>query len=288
VSRERAAFAALLLGAAAIGLAPILVRLSELGPVATAFWRLALALPVLAAWVAWDRRVHAPRPVRHVRAWMLLAGILFAADLAAWHWSIRYTAVANATLLANLAPLVVTAGAWLWLGERVTRRFLAGLLLGLCGAGLLMAHSLELSASALAGDALGLLTAVFYGGYLLTVSRVRRQAGTATVMAWTGVTSAVLLLLMCLLTGEPLGGISVRGWLVLLALAGISHVGGQGLITYALAHLNASFSSLSLLLQPLVAAVLAWWLLAEPLHGLQWIGGAVVLAAIYLARPLRR
>jgi len=287
VSTGRAAFPALLTGAAAIGLAPILVRVSEVGPTATAFWRLALAVPVLVAWSAWERR-STPAPARRARAWMVVAGVLFAADLAVWHWSIRFTAVANATLLANLAPLVVTAGAWLWLGERISGRFLAGLALGIGGAVLLMARSLHLSPDALFGDALGMLTAVFYGGYLLAVSRVRRQVGTATVMAWTACVSTAVVWLACLWTGEPLMPASAHGWATLLALALVSHVGGQGLITYALAHLSASFSSVSLLLQPVVAALLAWWLLAEPIHGLQWAGGAIVLLGIWFARRARR
>ena len=58
----------------------------------------------------------------------------------------------------------------------------------------------------------------------------------------------------------------------------------QGLIAYALAHLPAAFSSVSLLLQPVMAAIFAWLLLAEPLSPLQFAGGAVVLAGIYLAR----
>jgi drug/metabolite transporter (DMT)-like permease len=71
---------------------------------------------------------------------------------------------------------------------------------------------------------------------------------------------------------------------VVLGLALVSHAAGQGLIAYALAHLPAAFSSVGLLLQPVVAALFAWLLLAEPLAALQVAGGMVVLAGIYLAR----
>ena len=64
----------------------------------------------------------------------------------------------------------------------------------------------------------------------------------------------------------------------------MSHAAGQGLIAYALAHLPAAFSSVGLLLQPVVAALFAWLLLAEPLAALQVAGGLIVLAGIYLAR----
>ena len=75
-----------------------------------------------------------------------------------------------------------------------------------------------------------------------------------------------------------------RGWVVLIGLALVSHVGGQGLITFALAHLPAAFSSVGLLLQPAVAAALAWIILNEPVGMWQSLGGAIVLAGIILAR----
>jgi drug/metabolite transporter (DMT)-like permease len=77
---------------------------------------------------------------------------------------------------------------------------------------------------------------------------------------------------------------SARGWIILAGLAWVSHAAGQGLIAYALAHLPAAFSSVSLLFQPVMAAIFAWLLLSEPLSPLQIAGGAIVLAGIYLAR----
>ena len=127
------ALLALFAGASAIGLAPIFVRLSELGPVATAFYRLLLALPVLGVWLLFENRRATTVP-RADRKLLLAAGLFFAADLAVWHWSIRFTTVANATLLANSAPLFVTLASWLWLGERIRSRFLLGMAIAFSGA----------------------------------------------------------------------------------------------------------------------------------------------------------
>ena len=111
---SRAALIALLTGAAAIAFAPIFVRWSEVGPSATAFWRIALALPVLALWMSAERRSSAAAATTRAapaaltasdRRRLLLAGLFFAGDLAVWHWSIRFTSVANATLLANFTPV---------------------------------------------------------------------------------------------------------------------------------------------------------------------------------------
>ena len=126
---------------------------------------------------------------------------------------------------------------------------------------------------------------MFYAAYILAVKGLRDRGETALqVMAVTSTTSAVLLLPVALASGDVLLPASAQGWWILLGLALISHAAGQGLIAYALAHLPAAFSSVSLLFQPVMAAIFAWVLLAEPLVPLQIAGGAVVLVGIYLAR----
>ena len=278
----RPALPALLLGATCIALSPIFVRLSEAGPTATAFWRTALALPALWPLCLLQR----PRlPAAGAPLLLLLAGLAFAGDLAFWHASIRLTSVANSTLLANLASIFVTLAAWLFLKQRPSALFLAGLASALGGVTLLVHSSVESPSHALLGDALGVVTAVFYAGYLLGVKRLRdRACGTLLIMAVTSTITTLALLPVALVSGERILPHSGSGWLDLVGLALVSHAAGQGLIAYALAHLPAPFSSVSLLLQPVMAALFAWVLLAEPLSPLQIAGGAVVLAGIYLAR----
>src|SRR5260221_10458035 len=158
------ALAALLLGATCIALSPIFVRLSEAGPTATAFWRVALAVPVL--WLFCFPKQET-EPGRYSGRWPLLcaAGFAFAGDLGFWHTSIQLTSVANSTLLANLASIFVTLAAWLFWREKPRPLFLAALALALVGVGLLVHTSLEFSRTALLGDALGVVTAMFYAWY---------------------------------------------------------------------------------------------------------------------------
>ena len=277
------ALGALFLGAICIALSPIFVRLSEAGPTATAFWRVALAMPPLWAMLFFRNETKST----FAGKWPLLAaaGIAFAGDLAFWHTSIQLTSVANSTLLANLASLFVTLAAWIFLRQRPSRLFLTGLGASLFGVTLLVHTSLEFSSTALAGDALGVVTAMFYAGYILAVKGLRdRGQSTLQVMAVTSTITAIILLPVALATGEQLFPGTADGWMMLLGLALVSHAAGQGLIAYALAHLPAAFSSVGLLLQPVVAAFFAWVLLAEPLVALQISGGAIVLAGIYLAR----
>jgi drug/metabolite transporter (DMT)-like permease len=286
------ALVALLAGATFIALSPIFVREAlalGVGPTAAAFWRVALAVPVL--WIVY-RLKQAPHARRYGgrryfgRLPLLLgAGLAFAGDLAFWHKSIQLTSVANATLLANLASIFVTLAAWIFLRQRPTRLFLAALALALAGVALLVHASLGFSATGLAGDAMGVVTATFYAGYLLAVKALRdRGEATLHLMAVTTTLTALLLLPVALATGEAFFPRTLEGWLILAGLALVSHAAGQGLIAYALAHLPAAFSSVSLLFQPVMAAAFAWVLLSEPLVPLQIAGGLIVLVGIYLAR----
>jgi len=279
------ALGALLAGAVFIALSPIFVRVSEAGPTATAFWRVALAVPAL--WILYCLKPRTPPPARGRRRWLLLlaAGLAFAGDLVFWHTSIKLTSVANSTLLANLASIFVTLAAWIFLRQRPTALFLAGLAAALVGVLLLVHTSLQFSATGLLGDALGVVTAMFYAAYLLAVKSLRdRGETTLQLMAVATTLTAIVLFPVALATGEPMLPETARGWWILVGLALVSHAAGQGLIAYALAHLPAAFSSVSLLFQPVMAALFAWLLLAEPLVPLQIFGGAVVLAGIYLAR----
>ena len=248
---------------------------------ASAFWRAAVAAPVLCVW-AWRA---AQRPVSASLRPTVAAGLFFAADLAVWHWSITYTSVANATLLANLAPIFVTFASWFFFRKRVTRSFLVGMVSAIAGMFVLVGPNFAAGGTRLAGDALGALTAVFYAGYMLAI-KTARDTGVSTLvlMAWSTSITAVVLLPVAVLSPQPLLPQSPTGWAILAALALVSHVLGQGLIAFGVKHLSASLSSMSLLLQPVLATLFAWAIFSEMIGPSQIIGGGVVLGGIWLAR----
>lgn len=258
------------------------MRWVDVGYTAAAFWRVALSVPVLFALMA--RRSVATTSTPSAWGGLWLAGAFFAGDLAVWHQSVRLTSVANATLLANLAPVFVTAAAFVLFREKIRAGFLAGLALALIGSAMLVARSAEVSADSVWGDGYGIGAAVFYAGYQLSVSRLRRTTAVLPLMAWSTLATAVVLLPLVLALGEPLWPQSLRGWTVLLGLALVSHCAGQGLIAYGMAHVSAAMSSVSLLVQPVAAALFAWLLLAEPLGLQQALGGAVVLAGVLICK----
>ncbi len=285
---SRVAFLCLLAGGCAIAFAPIFVRLADTGPVASAFWRCALAVPLLWIWVFAKRKSPAASDSLEARGPFLAlvaAGLFFAADLGVWHFSILYTSVANSTVLANLAPIFVTLAGWLFWKRTVTRTFLVGMAVAILGMFVLVGPNFALGGKPLLGDALGALTAVFYAGYFLSI-KVTRDAGgsTARLMAWSTTITAIVLLPIALLMPQPFLPSTVEGWWVLAGLALVSQILGQGLIAYAFAHLTASLSSVSLLIQPVMAALFAWLIFGEAIGFAQYLGGAIVLAGIWLAR----
>ena len=289
---EIPALLALLAGALAIGSSGILVRVSETGAVASAFWRGALAVPPLALWAFLERRAPAAAdgarmPRTRLDSGFFWAGLFFAGDIALYHLSLMRTSVAASSLEANTAPIVVTILAWAVWGERPRLGFLLATLLAFGGLLLMVSPKLAAGGHALGGDLLALGAAWFYAAYILAVSRLRTRHGTGTVMLASTLIFSLLILPLPFLLGEKFFPDTARGWLVIIALALSAQALGQSLIAYALAHLPATFGSVGLYLQVIAATVYAWLLLGERLQPVQLLGGVIVLAGIAFARASR-
>ena len=278
------AFAALVLGAVAMGASPLFVRLADVGPYASAFWRCALALPFLALWATYEKGGLAAS-WRGTDRTVVLSGIFFAADLFFWHLSILATTVANATFFATTAPIWVALGAWLLLNEKIGARIIGGLVLCMLGGAALIGQSWGFAPHRLIGDLYGLITAIFFGSYILTIRSGRATLGAGQLAFISTAITAVILFVIALALEPRLMPQSLYGALVLLALAVISQAAGQGLLAVALGILPATFSSLVIFLEAVAAAAFAWALLGEALGVLQMLGGLLILAGIYIARP---
>lgn len=282
----------LVLGAIGMGTSPIFVRLADVGPYASAFWRMALALPFLWAWLAWEKNRQGAQQgdLDTTEDWILigLIGFFFAGDLFFWHLSILNTTIANATLLATTTPIVVALGAWLFLREVISPRVLLGVVLGVGGAALLVGVNARFAPDRVFGDICGIVTACFFGCYFLSVARARRRISAAQVMFYPAVVTTVLLFVVALLLEDRILPGGLPGLATLVALAVISQIGGQGFAAYALGHLPAVFSSLVLFFEVIAATLLAWFLFAEPVSIWQFGGGIMILSGIYAARPERK
>jgi drug/metabolite transporter (DMT)-like permease len=289
VRANRLALLRLALAVLAISFTPVLFRLSEVGPSATAFYRTALALPIILGWMLVERRrqpaaMLAPRDALT----LVIGGVVFAINIVNYAWAVHLTAVANASLLSNLSPLFVTLGSFLFLRERVTRGFLLAMLAAIAGVAILASDRLAIGDDELLGDGIALLSAMSFAAYLVIIGKLRLRVGPGTVMLWTGIVTALVLLGVSVASGEAMVPVSPRGWVVLVALAVFSYAIGQGLLTVALAELGAAFSSVALLCLPVSAALLGWVVLGEALSVTQGVGGAIILASILGARLASR
>ena len=277
------AIGALVLGAVAMGMSPTLVRLTDVGPFASAFWRVLLALPLLWLWMRVTEGEK--RPKRRFSRAALLAGLAFAGDLIFWHLSIFHTSIANATFFATTAPLWVVVFGWLLFRDRVSAAVLVGLAFCLSGGAALIFQSTHAASGHVTGDIFGMLTGLFFGLYFLAVRAGRGDTGAARITFEMSIVAAAVLGVVVIATEDRLLPSSAAGWTTLLTLAVVSHAGGQGLLSFALGRLPAVFSSLVIFLEAIVAALVAWAVLGEPVTAWQALGGVLIVAGIVTARP---
>ena len=281
----RYGIAALLIANALLALGPLFVRMADTGPVASAFWRMALALPVIAVMAHFG-----PKSSGRMTPVLILviaaSGILFAADLASWHVGILRTKMANATLFGNSASLIFPVYGFVVARLWPTRRQGLALLLALVGAAVLMGRSAELSPEHLVGDLLSLLAGVFYAAYFIAIARARETLAPLPLLAASTLASALPLLILALALGEQ---VMPTHWTPLVALALCSQVMGQGLMVYALGRISPLVIGLTLLTQPIVAAFVGWLMFDETLGALDLFGAVLVgLALVLVRQPLRQ
>jgi len=265
----------------------LLVRWAGIDGLSAAFYRLSIGAVVLAPWSAVRLRTET-RPSARTVMLTAVSGALFAFDNALFNIAVQRTAVAVATLLANISPLFVGFGSWLLFRRRPSREFWIDVLLATIGCALIAPPGALFDstggrpAAALSGPLLAIVASVFFAGYLLVTEHVRGFADTVTFVSLTVCWSAVLLGLACVVLGAPLHGFSPRTWAALAGLGLVSQVGGYLGITYALGTLPATAISVGLLAQAPVSALIAAVVLGERLSPSQIGGGVLVLAGVYL------
>ena len=280
----RLAFAALLLGNVALAFGPWLVRLADVGPVATGFWRLALALPFL--WLVTRMAGERARlPKRGLALVLASAAIFYALDLAAWNAGILMTKLGNATLFGNSGSFVFAIYGLVLAHRRPEARQAAALALALVGAVLLMSSSYELSPGNLGGDLMTLVAGFLYGGYLIAVERARGELHPLPLLFIVTLFATPILLAISAGFGETMWP---QDWTPLLIFALSSQVFGQGLLVYAIGVFPPLVVGLALLTQPAISALIGWFAYGETLSAADWVGAVAIAIALILVRLPQR
>jgi drug/metabolite transporter (DMT)-like permease len=300
--------AALFFALIPISLAPALTKLSEheIGPNAVAFHRSWIAavvfallsareatrarkaasdvmVPVAIADKSMDNIEKQPMTKKEVGL-LLVTGTAATASLLLWTWSLSETSVANVALLSNLNPIFVGVAGYFLFGQKFDRRFVIGLVLALAGAAAFELSEAQFSADQLQGDALAFISAVFIATYLILIEKLQGRFSTSTIMMWRcGITTIFLLPLLPFIEDRLLPQ-TQNGWLLIIFQALFCQVLGQGLLAYSLSKLSSGVVAITLLLEPIIASIFAWFIFGEQITLADWICFVVVLGGVYLAQ----
>ena len=284
-AQSRAALVQMMLGAAAISTTSVFVKLADVGPTVSAFYRMAwgggMLLILLLATRQW-------RPVRWSdAAWLVVPAIAFALDLILWHRSILYVGPGLATLLGNFQVFLMALAGFVLYRERLGWAFLAGLALAFFGLYLLVGLDWSgVGAQYQLGVVLGVVTGFAYAIYMLTTRHVQRSGRVrlepAQLLCVTSILCAAVLGVSVLIEGDSFAIPDTQSVASLVGLAFFGQVVGWVLLTRAMPHLSASTIGLLLLLQPALSFVLDVILFARPTRSLDWIGVALSLLGIFV------
>jgi drug/metabolite transporter (DMT)-like permease len=257
-----------------------MVRLADVGPIASGFWRLALAIPFLSLF-AWRQQRGRPGPSGALIASLLIGGLFFASDLAAWHVGIGMTKLANASLFGNASGFILVIYGLVLLRRLPRTVQLVALACAAAGTGLLMGSSYEMSPKNFTGDLFTLLAGLLYTGYLVVVDKARRTMPPMPILAIATTAGAIPLLAFANLLGQQ---VMPHDWTPLLILSFGSQVMGQGLLVYAVGYLSPVVVGLGLLAQPAAGALIGSMVYGERLSPADWAGAALIAVALVLIR----
>lgn len=274
----------LILGAVMISFSPVWVKLVDVAPTTSGFYRVLIGGVALTGFMLVTRRgVHFSR-VAFVA--VAAASVFFALDLWFWHQSILYVGPGLSTLLANFQVFAMTAVGILFLGQRASPLQLIAIPLAVFGLALVIGVDWSvLSPDYRSGVIFGLLTAASYTGYLLCLRRAQAESGRVMPVAEIAVVSlicSVLLGAVALSEGESLAIPSAVDAFWLACYGVLSHVLGWLLIAGSLSHVSTAVVGISLLLQPLLSYVWEILLFGRVISAMEMTGAAIALLAIFM------
>lgn len=279
------AYVVLALALLGMGFSGIFVSLAGAPGAVAGFYRMGIAAAVLV--IPFFRGLGRDgRPSRHETLIAFLAGLFFAGDLFFWNTGILISGATTPTLMGNTAPIWVSLGAMIFFHERPVRLFWVGLAVAIGGAAVIL--GVDALNDAGLGTFFGILSGMFYGAYFLVVQRSRQKLNTLTSFWISAIGSALALALIARLFGNPLTGYSTFAYLNFLGLGLVVQVGGQMAVAYVLGYLPASIVSPTLLMQPVLTGLLAVPILGQTISPVQMLGGAAVLAGVYIVHRSRR
>ena len=270
-----------------LSLSPIFVKLSDVGVISTGFFRFFIALPFLWGWMIYEQShadvEHLPRKVKDYIT-LFMSGAFLGLDIIFWHWSLENTHIANSMLLNNMTSIIVALYAWLVWKERTTAYTLLGIFAATIGAVILVTDGGHVDGSNIKGDLQAIVSAIFYSAYLLSVKHLRNKFSAVTILSWGGLASVYVLAVFAFTMETKIVPTSFYGWFILISLAIIGQILGQGMLSYAMRFFSAAFSAVMITFVPVLSSLFAWVIFGQSLTFWKIFGGIIILTGIFITK----
>ena len=273
-------YVALFVGVITVSTSAIFVKLAEAPAEVIAFYRLFFSVIILLP-IFLYKYVGELRDITK-RDWLfsVLAGVFLAFHFILWFESLNYTSVASSTVLVTLQPLFAFIGTYLFFKERLSVKAMISGLIAIGGSIIISWGDFRISGMALFGDILALVACALVTAYLLFGQDVRKRLSLITYTFIVYGFSCVTLFFYVLVTGEPLTGYPPTDWLWFILLAIIPTLLGHSFFNWAVKYISTNVISMSILFEPIGAAILAYLILNEMVTWTQFIGGLLVMLSV--------
>ncbi|APC97348.1 DMT family transporter [Francisella frigiditurris] len=264
-------------------IASVLVRYSEIGPIASFGYRLLLPCIFLYSFLSISKNEDKLSKKSFNIA--ILTGFFLGLDLAFYSISLMYTSIAEASLLTNLCPFMTTFVAIIFLKEKVPLKYYLVLLIAFAGLLLLMSQA-GLSSEHILGNWLAIVSAVFYSLFIILSKELRNTCSTFRMMFIASLSGSIILFALAIIFKEQIFPTTLSGVLVLVAIALFGHLLGNILYISRIKHISLSLSSLVLLIGPIFALLYGYILFRETFSLQQLVGMFTIILSVYLGKKV--
>lgn len=265
----------------------VFIHKSEVGPIITGFYRCLFAIPLLLIAEQFSKKSSFVVPNKIDKKTLIIlnaiAGVTLAMDICVWNLSFKYTTMAEANLIVNLAPFLILPITIFYFKEKINKLIIYPLIAAAIGLFLLVFAGKSTANIHILGDLMAFIAAIFYAIFVV-VTKISADKGCnmTRYMTVVSIYCAVILLIAGVITQEKIIPESLHGWLILFGLAFISQILGQLMLARSIKKVKLQISSVLLLMQPVFAATYGFAFFDEKLTLLQMIGALIILLSVYV------
>ncbi len=281
------AYIVITIGVLAVSLASILIKLAQAEAIPStliAASRLTIASLVLTPITLRKYGSELQKLERNHLMLAGLSGLFLAIHFATWVKSFEYTSVLVGVVLVNTNPLWAAILEFIFLRTKLGRWVLIGLVLGILGSIIVaLPSSGSLQFAANTGSLLALIGAVTVAVYFVIGRNLRATLSLLPYIWLVYSCAAIFLIILVIVTGVPVVGYSIKGYLLLVATALIPQLIGHSSLNFTLRYFPASYVGIAAQLEPVLSAIVAFLLFTEIPTGIQIIGSAIILSGVVLA-----